>query len=405
MKHWLTFCGLLLCALLKIVGVEPNPGPSKTICGSCSKTLGKSTKTKPLLWCTICGWVHFDCSGLASVREYDEEDFTCTKCSRERVVSQVMTVNPSFQKAHRHYSDISHSSSAFGNSKSLAKTTGLPVSTVEKYLSTSSTYTKLKQTRRNFPRLKVLSYRLNEIWSIDLADMQSVESFNNGVRYLLVAVETLSRYLRVEPMKDKYATTTKQAFCRMIAKRKGFKNSGIIPERLWADDGKEFLGAFAKYCQSKKIAIYQTYNEKKSAFAERNVRSLKALIYRYMNEHHTERYIDQLQNFVQVINSRTNRVIGMAPKDVTQDHVGYLVSLTLNKDLRKPNFKIGDTVRIRRKLETFHKGYKVQFSQEIFRISAILTKNPPTYRVVSNETNEIIFGRFYESELVKYQEI
>ena len=68
-----------------------------------------------------------------------------------------------------------------------------------------------------------------------------------------MAVETLSRYLRVEAMKDKYATTTKQAFCRIITKRKGFKNSGIVPERLWADDGKEFLGAFAKYCQSKKL--------------------------------------------------------------------------------------------------------------------------------------------------------
>ena len=151
----------------------------------------------------------------------------------------------------------------------------LPVSTVEKYLSTSSTYTKYKQTRRNFPRLKVLSYHLNKIWSINLADMQSVQSFNNAVRYLLVAVETLSRYLRVEAMKDKYATT-KQAFCRMITKRKGFKNSGIVPERLWADAGKEFLGAFAKYCQSKKIKIYQTYNEEKSAFAERNVRSLNS---------------------------------------------------------------------------------------------------------------------------------
>ena len=146
-------------------------------------------------------------------------------------------MHPSYQKAHRHYSDVFHSSSAFGNSKSLAKTTGLPVSTVEMYLSTSFNYTKYKQTRRNFPRLKVLSYRLNEIRSIDLEDMQSVQSFNNGVSYLLVAVETLSRYLRVEVMKDKYATT-KQAFCRIITKRKGFKNSGIVPERLWADDGK-----------------------------------------------------------------------------------------------------------------------------------------------------------------------
>ena len=124
-----------------------------------------------------------------------------------------------------------------------------------------------------------------------------------------------------------------------------------------------------------------------------------------MNEHHTERYIDQLQKFVQVINSRTNRVIGMAPKDVTPDHLGYLVSLTLKNQLRKPNFRVGDTVRIRKKLETFHKGYKLQFSPELFRISALLTRNPPTYRVVSHESNELIKGRFFESELVKYQQI
>ena len=65
--------------------------------------------------------------------------------------------------------------------------------------------TKYKQTRRNFPRLRVLSYRLNKIWSIDLADLQSVQLFNNGGRYYLVAVDTLSRYLRFEAMKDKYA--------------------------------------------------------------------------------------------------------------------------------------------------------------------------------------------------------
>ena len=115
--------------------------------------------------------------------------------------------------------------------------------------------------------------------------------------------------------------------------------------------------------------------------------------------------LTECKTLVQVTNSLTNCGIGMAPKDLTQDHVGYLVYLTLNENLRKSLSKIGDTVRFRRNLELFYKGYRVQFSHEIFHISAILTKNAPTYWVVPNETSELILRRFYEPEFIKYQEI
>ena len=171
--------------------------------------------------------------------------------------------------------------------------------------------------------------------------MQSIASRNGGFRYLLVAVDTLSRYLKVEAMRNKDAVTTKQAFLRMITK--------VVPERVWTDDGTEFMGEFATFCKKEQIVLYQTHNEKKSAFAERNIRSLKALIYRYMNEHHTDTYIDKLQNFVKIINNGTNRVTGLCPSSVTEDHVSYLVSLTQDSNLQKrPKFQIGDTVRIRR---------------------------------------------------------
>ena len=78
--------------------------------------------------------------------------------------------------------------------------------------------------------------------------MQSIASENKNVRYLLVAVDTLSRYLRVEPMKDKNASTTKKAFQRML--KLGTKK--ISPERVWVDDGKEFLGAFKNFCEANK---------------------------------------------------------------------------------------------------------------------------------------------------------
>ena len=170
------------------------------------------------------------------------------------MISDALTNNPNFQKAHKFYSDT-NKSSAFGNSQTLAQHTGLPVKTVQQYLSTSATYTKFRQARRNFKRLKVLTYRLNEIWSLDLADMQSIASRNGGFRYLLVAVDTLSRYFRVETMRNKDAVTTKQAFLRMI--------TNVVPERVWTDGGTEFLGEFATFCKKKQIVLYQTHNEKK----------------------------------------------------------------------------------------------------------------------------------------------
>ena len=106
--QWLAFCDLLLSVLWRIGCVESNPGPQRLNCGSCKKYLGKNSKTKPLFWCTLCGWVHFDCSGLSSASDYDDATFTCTRCCRERVVSQALAINPSFQKAHKHYSDVSY---------------------------------------------------------------------------------------------------------------------------------------------------------------------------------------------------------------------------------------------------------------------------------------------------------
>ena len=396
----LQFRKLVLATLLLIGGVESNPGPSvtrKLKCGSCFKLLGKSTKTKPIIWCTICGWIHFVCSGLQSIEAYNKDTFTCTKCSTNRVISNELTSNPDFRKIQKRYTDPTYAS-AFGSAANLASSTGLPIKTVQDYLQTNSTYTKFKMARNKFPRLRVQSYRLNEIWSMDLADMQSLASANYGVRYLLVAVDTLSRFLRVEPVKDKQAESVKNAFVRMI-------KSPAVPQKIWTDDGKEFRGAFDVFCKKKNITRYQTFNEQKSAFAERNIRSLKALIYRYLHEHHTENYIQELQSFVKIINSRVNRVTGLAPKSVKKDHVPFLVSLAFTNKVVRPAYKIGDTVRIKGKTHTFHKGYKVQFSHEIFRIVSILSCNPPTYRLVSDETNENIEGRFYEAELVIYRKV
>ena len=80
--------------------------------------------------------------------------------------------------------------------------------------------TNYRQVRRNFPRLKVIAYDINdEIWSIDVAYVDKLAKYN-GVKYLLVAVDVLSRYLRVSPMRSKSAEETARTFRKMIRKQK-----------------------------------------------------------------------------------------------------------------------------------------------------------------------------------------
>ena len=49
--------------------------------------------------------------------------------------------------------------------------------------------------------------------------MDKVAQHNNGAKYLLVAVDVLSRYLRVQPMKALYAKDAVEAFKKMIKKK------------------------------------------------------------------------------------------------------------------------------------------------------------------------------------------
>ena len=75
-------------------------------------------------------------------------------------------------------------------------------------------------------------------------------------------------------MKTEYATEAADAFKKMIKQK--------LPEKVWFDDGTEFLGAFIKLYNSRAIHLYSTFCEKKSVFAERNNRSLKNIIHRYL---------------------------------------------------------------------------------------------------------------------------
>ena len=86
-------------------------------------------------------------------------------------------------------------------------------------------------------------------------------------------------------------------------------------------------------------------SETKAAFAERTIRSLKNILYRYM-EDYGYKYIQKLPQFIATMNSRNNRSRDMKHNHVqNSDFMSVLYSKTL-REYKKPKFGIGDRVRI-----------------------------------------------------------
>ena len=98
-------------------------------------------------------------------------------------------------------------SAAFGSVQNLQKSAILQPRKVKQFHANKNVHTKCKGTRKNFACLKIITSDIDENSSLDLANVDKLSNQNACVKYSLIAFECLSCYLRVEPLKSKYATT------------------------------------------------------------------------------------------------------------------------------------------------------------------------------------------------------
>ena len=172
---------------------------------------------------------------------------------------------------------------------------------------------------RKFKKREVYSSFTDNIWGVDLADMQSLSKYHKGIKCLLCAIDLFSKYAWVIPIKDKKGTSIVNAFKKILS------NSNRKPNKIWVDQGSEFYSnAFKDFLKINNIEMYSTYNKGKSVATERFIRTLKNKIFKQMTAILKNVYFDVLGDIVNKYNNTVDRTIKMKPIDVTGDFLAKL---------------------------------------------------------------------------------
>ena len=246
---------------------------------------------------------------------------------------------------------------------------------------------------KKFEKRKVYSQFKDNIWRVDLVDMQPLSRKNKGIKYLLCVIDLYSKHAFVIPLKDKKGISILNAFDKII------KQYNREPNRIRVDQGGEFYNnIFKKWLSDNDIFMYSTYNEGKSVVSERFIRTLKSKLYKHMTAIGKNVYYNVLDYLVNEYNNTKHSTIKMKPIDVRDNNNKRVYIVEHNE--KRSRLKVGDRVRISKFKDIFAKGYTPNWSKEIFIVDKINDTVSYTYNL-KNLNDEEIIGSFYDQELQK----
>ena len=227
--------------------------------------------------------------------------------------------------------------------------------------------------------------------------MQAFAEKNNGYRYMLNVVDVLSKFAWSEPLKDKTAASTLNAFKKIISE------SNRIPKMLWVDQGKEFYNkTLDEWLKENNITRYSTFSEHKSCVVERFNRTLKSLMWKRFTALNTRKWIDMLPTLLNKYNNTKHSTIKMTPTEASMAKNEALL-LAQQQEPSPSNvtkFNLGEKVRISRIKGVFEQGYLPNWNEELFEIVRVKNTSPTTY-VLKDANGKEIGGSFYNEELQK----
>ncbi|RWR98981.1 hypothetical protein B4U79_02968, partial [Dinothrombium tinctorium] len=189
----------------------------------------------------------------------------------------------------------------------------------------------------------------------DLVEMIPYAKENKGIRYMLTCIDVFSKYAWAIPIKNKTGEEVADAFEQIFKER--------IPANIQTDLGKEFYNS----------KLLKGFN-----------RTLKEKMWKYFSEMGNHIWIDVIDDLVLNYNNSVHRSIKMTPVKASSKDNESKVATNLYPPLKKvykTKFKEGDMVKIRKYKTPFEKGYKQNFTTEIFKVVKVRQTKPVTYEI------------------------
>ena len=111
-----------------------------------------------------------------------------------------------------------------------------------------------KPVIRKFKKRIVYSSFINNIWVVDLADMQLISKINKGSRFLLYVIDIFSIYAWIILLKNKKSITMINAFQKIL------DDSNCKPNKVCVDEGSEFYnGSMKSWLEKNAIEMYSVH--------------------------------------------------------------------------------------------------------------------------------------------------
>ena len=158
----------------------------------------------------------------------------------------------------------------------------------------------------------ILSKYTNQIWCLDLIDVETYGTRNKNYNYILNVIDVFSRKLWLEPMKNKSSLLTKNAFKRIIDR------ADVKPKYLISDNGTEFLKEFKIYCDNNDIKqrFNRAYAPEANGIVERANKEVRKLMKYVFIEHGNNVWINDIKTIENIHNDTYTSAIKNIPNRI-----------------------------------------------------------------------------------------
>ena len=125
---------------------------------------------------------------------------------------------------------------------------------IRKWLRKQDDYSLQKPVRQSFKKAKVVVAGIDDQFDADLADVSNISNENDDIKYILFVIDIFSKYLWIEPLKNKTAKEVVKEFKHIF-------DQGRKCKKIRTDNGKEFTSNVTRtYFKNEGVYYFTSQN-------------------------------------------------------------------------------------------------------------------------------------------------